>query len=73
MKRKNNEFFSKKIKKQLWENNSEHICAICKGKIWNFEDYEPDHIIPVAKGGTSTYENAQLSHRKCNRKKGKMQ
>lgn len=29
-----------------------------------------DHIIPIIKGGTTTRENLQAAHRKCNRTKG---
>lgn len=57
-----------------------NICQIC-GKAVNKEDYHYnedghfvagpeypsiDHIIPVAKGGTHTWDNVQLAHRHCN-------
>ncbi|MFC9724785.1 HNH endonuclease [Bacillus cereus] len=31
-------------------------------------DYYPsiEHIIPVSKGGTHTWDNVKLDHRKCN-------
>lgn len=56
------------------------ICAIC-GEKCNYDDYKEtkegyfiagetypsiDHIIPVAKGGTHSWNNVQLAHRYCN-------
>jgi CRISPR/Cas system Type II protein with McrA/HNH and RuvC-like nuclease domain len=60
-----------------------NICAIC-GKQCDLYDYEItdigtmltgdnypsiDHIIPLSKGGLHNWDNVQLAHRKCNRKK----
>lgn len=45
------------------------ICAICGNKILSLEDSEVDHIIPFSRGGATTIENAQLTHRTCNRMK----
>ena len=54
---------------------TQDYCAIC-GKLVDKSlkkgsDYSPevDHIIPVAKGGTSDIDNLQLTHRICNRQK----
>jgi len=55
------------------------VCAIC-GKRVNAKDYEwrngafitgnrypsIDHIKPVSKGGTHTWDNVQLAHKHCN-------
>lgn len=58
-------------------------CALCGGDC-DLYDYEVtehgavvcgdsypsiDHIIPIAKGGQHVWENVQLAHRGCNRKK----
>lgn len=58
----------------------EGICKIC-GRQVDTEDYyytdegyfiagdnypSIDHIIPLAKGGTHTWDNIQLAHRHCN-------
>lgn len=59
-------------------------CAICGGKVnpndkWVNEtgcmcfgrEYPTvDHIIPLDKGGTDTFDNVQLAHKRCNSKKG---
>lgn len=59
------------------------ICKICgkpidvndfivdsKGTIICGEDYPSiDHILPISKGGTHTWNNIQLAHRGCNSKK----
>lgn len=58
------------------DNNMCHIC----GKTCNIEDYvvkgdtfvagnyypSIDHVIPLAKGGTHTWDNVKLAHRICN-------
>jgi len=44
------------------------ICQKCHEPVPDNE-VEFDHIIPYAKGGTSTTENLRLLHRDCNRRK----
>jgi hypothetical protein len=57
-----------------------NVCAICGTKV-NFKDFiyredvfiagenypSIDHIKPKSKGGTHTWDNTQLAHRRCNR------
>ena len=46
------------------------ICQLC-GEVVDFDnDYEADHIIPFSKGGKTTVENGQTTHKLCNIKKG---
>lgn len=59
------------------------VCGICGGKC-DYEDYivkngvvvtgdyypSIDHINPVSKGGSHTWDNIQLAHRVCNSRKG---
>lgn len=68
--------------KQVYE-LEEGICYIC-GKKCDFEDYERrdgafiagnyypsvEHIVPLSKGGTHTWDNVRLAHRICNTLKG---
>jgi len=44
-----------------------HRCKMC-GRYT--DDLEIDHIIPISKGGKSTYDNLQTLCRSCNKKKG---
>lgn len=62
------------MKRELRGDNP--TCALCGLIIdmslphtskWSFE---VDHIIPLAKGGSNSYDNFQPVHQKCNRLKG---
>jgi 5-methylcytosine-specific restriction endonuclease McrA len=44
-------------------------CAIC-GKPMDLTGYHIDHIIPLARGGLNNDANIQLTHPKCNLRKG---
>ena len=59
--------FKFSIKQNLF--NSNNICGICRQQINHLDDAEVDHIIPYSKGGQTVIENAQISHRYCNRRK----
>jgi tetratricopeptide (TPR) repeat protein len=52
------------VKKAVWKRDGGK-CVNCGSEI----DLEYDHIIPVAKGGSSTIQNIQILCKKCNRKK----
>lgn len=41
-------------------------CEICGSR----EDITVDHIVPISKGGKSTYANTRLLCRACNSRKG---
>ena len=45
------------------------ICGIC-GTACAREDASMDHITPLSKGGTHTWDNIQLAHITCNCSKG---
>lgn len=60
--------FSFDLKQNLWRENQ--ICQICSQKISSIDDAEVDHIICYWKGGKTIPENARLTHRLCNRKRG---
>jgi len=57
--------FSKNLKISLFEQNN--TCKICNQKILSVEDCEIDHITCYWKGGKTIPDNAQLTHRICNR------
>lgn len=39
----------------------------CKQKL--ADPIEVDHIVPISRGGSHTYDNLQAAHANCNRKK----
>lgn len=47
--------------------DNDGLCGICGhrvGRRWTI-----DHIIPLSKGGSHTYDNCQPAHAECNRMK----
>ena len=49
------------------------ICQICLDPV-SEEEFHMDHRVPLARGGSHTYDNVQVAHGSCNCKKGmKMQ
>lgn len=59
----------KSVRKMLW-NSYPHICGICGKQIDSFDEMHVDHIIPLSRGGKDIIANLQLTHAKCNLKKG---
>lgn len=52
----------------LW--GSQHgLCALC-AQAMLAGCYHVDHIVPLARGGSSRIENLQLLHARCNLRKG---
>lgn len=45
------------------------VCGICNKAVPR-DDFHVDHIIPLSRGGEHSYDNCQLSHSSCNRRKG---
>jgi hypothetical protein len=60
--------FSRRLKVDL--HNADPTCAICDQHIHSPEDAEVDHIKHYWRGGATIPENARLTHRHCNRKRG---
>ena len=59
---------SNKMRFSIYERDG-YRCRRC-GVSERYETLEIDHIIPISKGGKSTYENLQTLCRKCNYEKG---
>lgn len=57
--------FSLAIKQSLF--NFNQTCKLCKQKINSIDDSEVDHITCYWRGGKTIPENAQLTHRICNK------
>ncbi|MBT2728570.1 DUF262 domain-containing protein [Bacillus sp. ISL-75] len=66
--RRDSRVFPFSLKKELFDNDP--TCKICKQQILLIEDAEVDHIVPYSEGGETIKENAQITHRYCNRVKG---
>lgn len=61
--------FDGSLRRRLFDLQPE--CAICNQAIHTIDDAHVDHVYPYALGGETTSENAQLTHRFCNQRKGK--
>jgi hypothetical protein len=53
----------------MWSMSEDKKCALCNEKIESYEDYDLDHIIMHKDGGATVLENAQITHKTCNRRK----
>ena len=60
--------FSKALKRRLYEEDPS--CAICDQHIHLLDDSEIDHVVHYWRGGRTIPENARLTHRYCNRRRG---
>lgn len=63
--------FSGETKRVLFQRSP--ACSICGQIIHSVDDCHVDHIVPFSKGGSTSIENAQLTHRYCNLRKGARQ
>lgn len=45
------------------------VCHICGDGIPSLADLNMDHVIPLARAGTHTYDNIRPSHKTCNQRK----
>lgn len=45
-------------------------CPLCENALFQGEDVEVDHIIPISLGGSDSLDNVQIVHWICNREKG---
>ena len=73
------EYWEKRQQKQgrnYWEKNSRNYrvaelqnwkCPICSEPLFNDEEIETHHIVPVAEGGTDDMENLQHLHSSCHK------
>ena len=68
-KKDNKRIYSREQRRLIWNSEDEPKCAICE-KIVTWEDYNADHIKPHSKGGKTLIDNAALTHRSCNLRKG---
>ena len=57
--------FSNQQRTLAWSMSKSKKCKIC-GKTIKEKDYELDHKKPHSKGGLTSLDNAQITHKKCN-------
>jgi 5-methylcytosine-specific restriction endonuclease McrA len=63
---------NERIDKHLVFERDNYICGICHGMVDRTLTWPSplsaslDHIIPIVRGGTHTYDNVQCSHLRCN-------
>jgi 5-methylcytosine-specific restriction endonuclease McrA len=60
--------FDSSLKLPLAEKQG-YICPLCNNQIVDINECEIDHIVPYSLGGKTIFENAQLVHKICNRRK----
>lgn len=65
----NPRLFSYELKMQMYAHNQD--CGLCGQRVHTIDDCELDHIVPFSQGGLTVPDNAQVTHRYCNRKKGR--
>ena len=58
----------REVKYQLWQKSK--TCGICNKQLPGLKHSTLDHITPLGKGGKDEEDNLQLTHWKCNNKKG---
>lgn len=60
--------YTRHFKEMLFKANPS--CAICEQRIQELDDAEVDHLTHYWRGGRTLPENARLTHRFCNRRRG---
>lgn len=61
--------FTPEQRRIIWNTDEKRTCAVC-GKEVRWGDVSIDHILAHTRGGKTTLRNAQLTHKRCNSKKG---
>jgi hypothetical protein len=61
--------FTPEQRRIIWNSDERKICRVCKKEL-RWSDFSADHILAHAKGGKTNLKNAQMTHARCNSKKG---
>lgn len=67
--RPDRESVSPAVRREVLERDG-RVCQLCFGEIPEGDALHLDHRIPVSRGGRSTVENLQVTHARCNLRKG---
>jgi len=62
--------FVEDIDPQVVYERDEGVCGICLDPVER-DEFDVDHIVPLALGGEHSYENVRTSHASCNRQRGR--
>ena len=62
--------FTSEDKQKLFSEKDGNICSLCNNKIMDIDDAHVDHIKRYSDGGETKIDNAQITHRYCNLRKG---
>jgi len=57
-------------KQRLFSEKDGNICSLCNNRIMDIDDAHVDHIKRYSEGGETKIDNAQITHRYCNLRKG---
>lgn len=57
--------YTEEQRQLAWDLSRDKKCAVCKEKV-EWKDYHLDHKISYSKGGMTTIENSQITHKSCN-------
>lgn len=58
--------FVERVDPQVVFERDKRRCGICRKLIKVRDEWHIDHVVPLSKGGTHSYDNVQLAHAKCN-------
>lgn len=61
--------FTLEQRRILWHKDAEKLCSVCEGPV-TWDEVSIDHIVSHARGGRTSLENAALTHKSCNSRKG---
>jgi 5-methylcytosine-specific restriction endonuclease McrA len=61
--------FVEAVNRQAVFERDEGLCGICQEAV-DPQNWHLDHIIPLSKGGEHSYANVQVTHPRCNQRKG---
>lgn len=62
--------FVEVVDPQVVFERDEGVCGICHGPV-DRDEFDIDHVEPLALGGEHSYENVRVAHVSCNRRRGR--
>jgi len=62
--------FNNTQRRILWHGSKKKTCSECKKRIQSWNELSIDHVQAWVRGGKTNLANANITHRKCNSRKG---